>query len=354
MALSIVFNAGMLLLVAYLIAGFASDLNQRSSRLEREMARLSEGDFSAVSAQPGEDELGHVATSARMLTEKLGATLREIRAGASELMGAATDIAGVSTQVAASTNEQNNAAAAMAAAVEELTVSINHMAGNAEEVQQASAESGRMSSEGGVVIERTVESMRRIAESVRNASGSVSALGRDAEAISGFVRIIKDIADQTSLLALNAAIEAARAGESGRGFAVVADEVRKLAERSADATDQIASLVQRIQGNTQGVVERMEDGVQQVEGGVELAAQAGEAIGQIRRSSASVVNSVREIRDSLKEQSAVANDVAGQVETIAQMSTENTHAAESSASTAQQLRTLALELERRVAVFRLG
>ncbi len=338
--------------VTWLIIGFARDLMQRAVQVERDMAAIADGDFTKSPDIRGHDELSHIAASAAQLTVRLGATLREVQHSAREVMSAASNIATISNQVASSTSEQSNAASAMASAVQQLTVSIAHMANNAQDAHRLSSDSGRASADGGEVIQRTLGSMERIAETVRNASGSVQVLGQDAQSINSIVNVIKEIADQTNLLALNAAIEAARAGESGRGFSVVADEVRKLAERTAVSTRQIAEMIDRIQHGTSGVVSGMGQGVAQVESGVELASQAGAAIAQIREGSGRVVEVVAEITSSLTEQSAVANEVAGKVETIAQMSEQNTRAAESSAATAQQLRGLALGLEQRVAVFR--
>jgi len=106
-------------------------------------------------------------------------------------------------------------------------------------------------------IERVATNTLRLSAKTSEAASRVDELNDRAAQIGGIVGLIRDVAEQTNLLALNAAIEAARAGEQGRGFAVVADEVRRLAERTADATGQITSLVSSIQAEVLQVKERI-------------------------------------------------------------------------------------------------
>lgn len=241
----------------------------------------------------------------------------------------------------------------MAATVEELTVSINHVSDNADEAHAISTDSGRQSLDGSNVIQSTLASMQLIAETVQASATQIGELGEHSEQISSIVNVIKDIAEQTNLLALNAAIEAARAGEQGRGFAVVADEVRLLAQRTANSTQEITGMIKKIQTGTRNAVTNMDAGVEQVKQGVDLANQAGEAIVNIRDASSNVVSVVNMISLALREQTAASQDVARNVERIAQMSQQNSQAVEETSETAQALQVLAKSLEAQVGQFRL-
>ena len=287
------------------------------------------------------------------MQERLRSMITEIKQGADQLVGASQSISSASTQLSASAHEQSHSASSMAATVEELTVSINHVADNAGEAHSMSSDSGRQSEEGGSVIQDTLASMRLIADTVQASATQIAELDQHSEQISSIVSVIKGIAEQTNLLALNAAIEAARAGEQGRGFAVVADEVRLLAQRTANSTQEITEMIKKIQVGTRDAVSNMDVGVEQVKTGVELAQQAGEAIVQIRQSSGNVVRVVDQISLALREQTAASQDVARNVERIAQMSQQNSQAVEETTETARALQQLAQNLEKQVNVFRL-
>ena len=105
------------------------------------------------------------------------------------------------------------------------------------------------------VSRRSVEEAQAGGEKLQSSFRSISERSQEVGKI---VKVIEGIADQTNLLALNATIEAARAGEAGKGFAVVADEVRRLAERSVQATHEIATVIETVQGETRAAVTLME------------------------------------------------------------------------------------------------
>jgi methyl-accepting chemotaxis protein len=350
--LLVTLGVGILVLVGWLIAGFARDLTNRTRNLEQDMRVMASGDFSVLVREGGDDELSRIAQSAAELVKQLGGMMRDVQQSASQVMFAANDIAASSTQLASSSSEQSHAAVSMAAAMEQLTVSVSQMYENAQEARLQTEASGQASVAGSRVIHDTVQSMQKIAETVREASVSVVSLGDNAKAISSIVDVIRGIAEQTNLLALNAAIEAARAGESGRGFAVVADEVRSLAGRTASSTREIAQMIERIQSGTTLVVNNMERGTQQVEQGVVLATEAGTAIASISERSANVEQMVLMMTQTLSDQAAAAAEVALKVETIAQMSAENTQATQLTAGTSNDLKQVASVLEGKVSQFR--
>ena len=233
-----------------------------------------------------------------------------------------------------------------------MTRGVDGIAHHASTAQQLAEDSGRLSQEGRSVMEQSVAEMERIAEAVDLSSEAIRELGEKSRQINAIVDSIRDIADQTNLLALNAAIEAARAGETGRGFAVVADEVRKLAERTSLATREIGGMVAAIQQGTERAVDTMQQGVQRVRDGVEMSNRAGSSMAQISAGADQVLTAVREISTALHEQSLASNDIARNIERIADMTEHNSVTVRETAATAETLEQLSGTLREQASRFR--
>lgn len=339
-----------IVLGVFLVRGINGSLRN----MEHVITRI-EGDLDfTLRADAGKkDELGKMAGLLNRLLETLQGNLKTITQSASQVAGASAQMAQTSDQVAAASQQQSAAASSMAATVEEMTVSINHVGDRATEANHLSDESGKLATSGEKVISQTVLDIKDIAETVSKTALCIRELETQGGKISAVVAVIKEVADQTNLLALNAAIEAARAGEQGRGFAVVADEVRKLAERTAASTQEIASTISTMQSTASNAVQGMQEAVEKVSQGVERAHHANDAIAKISVGSRQAVGMVSEITNAIREQGAATNNIAVQVEKIAQMAEESSAASAESARAARDLDLLAEGMQRIVASYRL-
>ena len=262
---------------------------------------------------------------------------------------------GISTssgQVAEASHRQADSTSSMAAAIEELTVSINHISELARDTEQYSSSAAQLAQGGEARVAEAAREMALISEQTSAAAGMIRSLESRANEISKITEVIKEIAAQTNLLALNAAIEAARAGEQGRGFAVVADEVRKLAERTSAATEEISEMTGAIQGDTGSAVATMDRALPQVERGVELAHQAEQSLREIREGANTTLERIRDVALATQEQSAASTAIAQQVESIAQMVEETSASTEATAASANELDLIAKELGGLVSRFR--
>jgi len=323
---------------------------QYASQITR---RIAAGDLTTeVVCAPG--DTSSVLAGMKEMQETLRKMIDEIVRGAEQLSGASEQLLHASEDVATRSRQQSESASAMAAAVEEMTVSIDHVAENAREAHTISVHSGDLSHKGSAVIQNAAAEMHNISEAVQSSSAIIEDLGQQSDQITSIVKTIREIADQTNLLALNAAIEAARAGEQGRGFAVVADEVRKLAERTSLSTTEIAGMVGKIQNGTRNAVSSMETGVVQAGKGVELAGQAGESITEIRDGAQRVMEVVNSISDAIREQGAASSEIARNIEQIARMSEESASAVQHTTDAARHLQQLSNSLHASVGRFKLG
>lgn len=316
------------------------------------MEEIAQGDLTVDVPGGGKDEVGRLLSATQEMAAKMRSALTDIHQASEQLVDSADQLSDTASQVARQSSEQSAAATTMAASIEELNSSIVQVADHAQEAREISDHSGTVAGEGAAVIQHAAGSMTDIAATVRAASEVVSTLGEESQAISAIVSTIKEIADQTNLLALNAAIEAARAGEQGRGFAVVADEVRKLAERTTVSTEEIATMIGKIQGGTDMAVARMNEGVHQVEAGVAFAGEAGNSITNIRESADKVAEVVVNISYSLTEQSATSSEIAKNVERIARGAEDNNFLAQNAARHAEMFEQLSSSLKTQVARFK--
>ena len=340
----------MLLLVSFQIArSILRQLGGEPSEANRIMQQIANGDLTTSVGQSATGSLLH--TLGGMVNAQRQMII-EINTGADRLVENARRIALAAEDVARSAEEQSDSTSAMAAAIEELTVSSNHISDSARETSANSTEALSLSAQGSERVNLASRAIEKIATTVSDASTRIRALEERAGQISSIANVIKDIAGQTNLLALNAAIEAARAGEQGRGFAVVADEVRKLAERTSAATTEIDTMITGIQSETGGAVAAMDAALPEVEHGVALARSAAESLTAIETGARRTLERVGEVADATQEQSTAATAIAQRVEQVANVVEETTHTIRSTANSAQELQVIADNLKTQIGRFR--
>ncbi|AXK39171.1 methyl-accepting chemotaxis protein [Crenobacter cavernae] len=283
-------------------------------------------DLDAALPDFGRNEIGRLAAAYASLIATMRELIRESHQHADRLVDGAEQLSGISRRVSADSARQTEATQASAAAVEEMTVSLQVMAQGAAGVEEQARAASDEANEGGRLAERTAEEIRQIASGIADASALIERLNQRSGEIGNIVQVIRDIAEQTNLLALNAAIEAARAGETGRGFAVVADEVRKLAERTSRATGEISSRISAVQGDTHAAVDSMQAAGKRIEAGVAGAGRLAASLTTIHALCAQSLDKAAEMARAVQEQGQASQDIAQNVERISHMN-DNTHQA---------------------------
>ncbi len=343
------------LLIALVVTGglirgsIVSQLGGEPASAVAIMQRVASGDLTTSASHAAK---GSLLGALNEMVAALRTLISEVNSGAKAVEQNAEQIRHASGEVAIAAEHQADSTSAMAAAIEELTVSSNHISDSARDTEDDSRNAKLLAGEGTQRVDLATVAIQKIATTVTDASGRIHALEERAKQVSSIATVIKDIAGQTNLLALNAAIEAARAGEQGRGFAVVADEVRKLAERTSLATTEIEQMIVGIQADTIGAVEAMNAALPEVDHGVRLAGQASESLRSIEAGSERTLARIGDVASATREQSAASTSIAQRVEEIAQMVEETTVTIRGTADSAAQLEKIAHDLSEQIGRFR--
>lgn len=331
-----------------------NDANQAAIlRLMNELQTVAEGDLTQE-ATVTEDITGAIADSVNYTVEELRSLVANVQNTATRVAQTTSDVDATSTELLAASNEQLHEIRDTGKAVVDMAVRINGVSEQAQESAAVARQSLLAAESGLKAVQDAIGGMNAIRDQIQDTSKRIKRLGESSQEIGEITELISDITEQTNVLALNAAIQAASAGEAGRGFSVVAEEVQRLAERSGDATRQIAALVKAIQTDTQDAIGAMERSTHGVVEGAKLSDNAGTALTEIDRVSRRVADLIEQISSSASREAGMANVLADNIQHIFAVTEQTGEGTRATASQVRELSRIAEELRQSVSRFKIS
>lgn len=284
-------------------------------------------------AGKSQTSLFQLASKERRMSEDFSDTVSEIAYSAKELSS-------TSNTLSQNTLQQSKATTSIAAAVTEISYSIEDVTKRMKSTKDSAHESNRLAKQGRLIIDDVREHMKEVTHSAEQTHLQLNDLDTRTKKVSSISGVIGEIADQTNLLALNAAIEAARAGEHGRGFSVVADEVRSLANRSSESALEISKTIEEMKAQMAEVKVSMDEVMSRTELTLQGSNDAQSALFEIATNTQTVFDMVLIMTEATEQQNIAAHDISQRVEEVASAANENTEMAEQSSSIAIYLYNL--------------
>jgi twitching motility protein PilJ len=330
-----------------------NDANQAAIlRLMNELQAVAEGDLTQE-ATVTEDITGAIADSVNYTVEELRALVGSVQKTATQVAQTTSQVDSTSTELLAASTEQLREIRETGRSVLDMASRINEVSTQAQESATVARQSLQAADSGLEAVQNAIGGMNAIRDQIQETSKRIKRLGESSQEIGEITELISDITEQTNVLALNAAIQAASAGEAGRGFSVVAEEVQRLAERSADATRQIAALVKAIQTDTQDAVAAMERSTQGVVAGAALSDSAGTALTEIDHVSRRLADLIEQISQATSREAEKANVVADNIQHIFAVTEQTGEGTRTTATQVRELSQMAEELRLSVARFKI-
>ncbi len=331
-----------------------NDANQAAIlRLMNELQTVAEGDLTQQ-ATVTEDITGAIADSVNYTVEELRSLVTQVQSTVGRVTDTTQQVEQTSTELLAASTEQLREIRETGESVLQMAGRINGVSAQAQETAGVARQSLHAAETGLTAVQNSIGGMNAIRDQIQETSKRIKRLGESSQEIGEITELISDITEQTNVLALNAAIQAASAGDAGRGFSVVAEEVQRLAERSGDATRQIAAIVRTIQTDTQDAVGAMERSTQGVVEGARLSDAAGTALVDIDRVTRELSELIARISDEASREAQSANVVAANIQHIFAVTEQTSEGTRSTAQMVRELSRTAEELRASVARFKVA
>ncbi|MCO8309107.1 methyl-accepting chemotaxis protein [Pseudomonas mandelii] len=312
-----------------------------------------EGDLTRRLTITSQDELGELAGSFNRFVDKIHGLVRQITEMTSQLTGLVNQVSDQAQRSDQAMERQRHETDQVATAINEMSAAAQEVAKSAQNAAVAAQQTDEEGQAAKRVVAGSIVKIHALVNDIRSSGVSLDSLQKDVSSIVSVLGVIRSIAEQTNLLALNAAIEAARAGEAGRGFAVVADEVRALASRTQISTQEIQSMIDRLQAGTQSAVEAMRRSSEAGDGTSAQANEAGASLDAMAQLIGTINSMNAQIASAAEQQTAVAEEINRSVHQIAVAVDSVADETQLGAQTSRSLADLGQRLGKLVGQFRI-
>jgi methyl-accepting chemotaxis protein len=319
--------------------------------LQRELEKMSTGDFTGTIQIKNNDEISAIARSVIRVNDELGQLIGNVKMSANQLSDTAQRVAMVSSMTNEGIKAQKDETTHASAAVTQIANSLNQSVEGSKNAVTIAENVVDQAGLAKTVVNETIISIHALALDVKAATEVIQVLQKESAAIGGVTQIINEIANQTNLLALNAAIEAARAGEQGRGFAVVADEVRKLAQRTQDATQEIQKKIEAVRTGVSEATLVMTTGSQKADDSVEKINRTNISLENIIQSISKIREANVEIAGSVEAQGIIATKINGTILNISHVAEQTAFSSRNTSAEIEKIAIAAAKLNQLVQRF---
>ena len=340
-----------MVIVAYLFAGFFFSVQNGVTQISSVMERLSDGDLNVRLNLSTRDELVQIAHSVNKMIENFSHVVGQIISSSDQVASSSEELSAITEQTGQSMSQQQFQTEDVAAAMSEMAESAQDVSENISNTVQAANQAHKETAIGQQMVDESIQAVQKLSDQIESASEVIHELEQDSENINAVLDVIKGLAEQTNLLALNAAIEAARAGEQGRGFAVVADEVRTLAGRTQESTEEINQVIENLQKGSRKAVQVMSQSRKEAYEVVVQAKKAGESLANISLAVARINDMSLQIAQVTEKQNMTCKEINKSIMDISKMSNETSVGAKETYYASQDLARLGNELQTLVVQF---
>lgn len=280
-------------------------LLKRLNRVSEVANAISNKDLRHDCSMESHDLVGEIIKSFNRMAATLRTMCMDVSSASDRLMTSSSHLIKVTEETSANTLQQQSDSNIALSAVVDVDHSIQQVASNTREAAEVAQNANNSAQSGASIVQGTISQLDQLSKGVDETMTVINQLESETLSIGSVLDVIRGISEQTNLLALNAAIEAARAGEHGRGFAVVADEVRTLASRTNQSTQDIQTMIERLQDKSRAAVATMERSHAQLKQGVESATEAGSSL-QIIASAVQNISNLNQMISAESEQQGEA------------------------------------------------